>query len=179
MTLKIRILFILSVIILTSCQTVQYIADYSDSQDFSPYKTYNLMEWNEANNRYVNGIDKERILKALHTEMNARGYTISNTPDLMLNVNVIIEERKGTHAYTTYMGGYYSPFGYGVTTYQEYTYLVGTLIIDMFEESSKKQVWHGAAIGNVSENNNRTDESVHLIVKRILNKYPIRPVEGK
>ncbi len=171
------ILLFSTLFLIASCQTVKYIADYSPDQDFSSYKTYNLMKWNEANNQFINGIDKERILKAVHKEMAARGYTLSPDPDLMLNVNVIIEERKGTHAYTTYMGGYYTPFGYGVTTYQEYTYLVGSLILDVFDHKDKKQVWHGAAMGEVSQNRERTDEGVHRIVSRILSKYPVKPLE--
>lgn len=161
----------------TSCQTVKYIADFDESQDFTQYKTYNLMQWNEKNNKYISGINKERILRGIHKEMEKRGYSLSEKPDIMLNVNVIVEERKGTHAYTTYMGGYYTPFGYGVTTYQEYTYLVGTLIIDMFEESSKKQIWHGAAMGEVEEKRERTEEDFHRIISRILKRYPIPPLE--
>jgi len=162
-------------LLITSCQTVKYVSDFSSSHDFTPYKTYNLMQWNQANNKYINGIDKERILSSLDTEMTRLGFTKSNNPDVMLNVNIIIQEKTGTQAYTTYMGGYYSPYGYGVTTYQEYSYLVGSLIIDMFDEKSKKQVWHGAAMGEVDEEKERNEENIKRIINRIMNKYPIQP----
>ena len=164
-------------LILTSCQTVKYISDYNSDHDFTPYKTYNMLKWNEANDKYINDIDKQRILSSIDKEMASRGYTKSPNPDIMLNVNLIIEERKGTHAYTTYMGGYYTPFGYGVTTYQEYTYLVGTLVIDMFDNSTKKQVWHGAAMGEVDQDRDRNEEKIHRVIGRILKRYPIQPVE--
>lgn len=164
-------------LLLGSCQTVNYISDFKSDHDFTPYKTYNFMKWKEANNRYINGINKDRILSAIDKEMASRGYTKSPNPDIMLNVNVIIEERKGTQAYTTYMGGYYTPIGYGVTTYQEYTYLVGSLIIDIFDNKTKSQVWHGAAMGEVDQEKERTESKINTVINRILKRYPIQPVE--
>jgi hypothetical protein len=161
--------------VLASCQTIKYISDYNSSTDFTAYKTYNMMQWNKGNDRYLNNLDKQRVLAAIDMEMTRLGFTKSTTPDAMLNVHVIIEEKTGTHAYTTYMGGYYTPFGYGVTTYQDYTYLVGTLVIDMFDEKTKQQIWQGGAIGEVEEGNERKEENVNRIINRIMKKYPIQP----
>lgn len=166
---------VIALFLLGSCQTVQYISDYNQSHDFTPYKTYNFMQWNTANDKYLSGIDKSRIIAAIEKEMSNLGFTKSTTPDVMLNIQVIVEERKGTHAYTTYMGGYYTPFGYGVTTYQEYTYLMGTLIVDMFEEKSKQQVWQGAAIGEVQEGSDKREANIKTVVSRIMKRYPLQP----
>lgn len=175
--MKILIALFSLLILLGSCQTVEYISDYNKSTDFTPYKSYNFMQWNPKNDQYLSGIDKQRIISATENEMKRLGFTKSNNPDVMISVNIIIEERTGTHAYTTYMGDYYSPFGYGVTTYQDYTYLVGTLLVDMFDEKSKQQIWQGGAIGEVEENSDTKEEEVNRIVNRIFKKYPIQPEE--
>ena len=86
----------------------------SDSQaDFAKYKTYTFSE--DALKLPVEQLNRDRIIKAVETEMAAKGFTKSESnPDMLVDLNVKTVQR--TEATATNTGGMYgrgSRYGYG------------------------------------------------------------------
>jgi hypothetical protein len=189
------VIILFTVILLSSCSSLQIISDYDKTVDFTTYKTYTFLPWNENNSKMVGPYGQRRIYMALRNELNSRGYVEDeNNPDLAISPLVIIEEKTGTTAYTNYYnpGGYYGYYGYGyggwgvgmgysTTTYSDYTYLKGTLLIDMFDTSKKELIWQGGAVGEVEDDRHRGDKEkerkTNIIMKRVFSQFPVKPAK--
>jgi hypothetical protein len=134
----------------------------------------------------VNDFDRKRIVDAVKAQMEAKGYTYAESnADLSVSNYIILDEKEQTTAYSTYMGGYgyYGGFGYygygpgfGVgtthTTYNTETYTVGTLIIDVFDNSTKKLVWQGIGVGTINENPKKREHNTPKVIAQIMASLP-------
>ncbi len=183
---KIFVLFFAITLILSSCSTLKVTSDYDPNVNFSKYKTYNLLPWREDVSRMVNDFDRKRIADAIKHEMELRGYKYAESNiDVSVSAYIILDEKEQTTAYSTYMGGYgyYAGFGYygygpGVgmgtthTTYNTETYTVGTLIIDIFDNSTKKLIWQGIGVGTINENPKKREQNTPGVIAKIMESLP-------
>lgn len=182
------ILLILFNALLSSCSDgITVTSDFDKSVDFDSYKTFGFMPWPKDNNALVNEFDKKRLLDAMRAEFKARGMTEVPGPsgDIALNVFVTAETKTEMQAYTNYYnngyGYYYSPYrgmggGTTTTTVRDVNYVLGTVIIDVFEVAGKKLIWQGIGQGVVDESpsSKKKDENVDNAVMKILSPYPVK-----
>lgn len=178
---------IFSLSLLVGCSDgITVTSDFDNTANFEEYKTFGFLPWPEKNEAIVNDINKKRILGALEKEFKARGMTMVNGPegDIAINVFVTAEQKTETQAYTNYYnngyGYYYSPYmgmggGASTTTVRDVNYVMGTVIVDVFEVSGKKLIWQGIGQGVVNETSNaaKKDANVDYAVAKILKSYPV------
>lgn len=190
---KLIILFAALILVFGSCKTMKVVNDFDPKVNFSKFKTYNVLAWDRDNAALINEFDKKRILNAIHAEMQARGYKkVSSSSDISVSVFIILNQKEQTTAYANHYSGYgyYGGFGYygfglgyntgmGTTTYHTEEYTVGTLIIDMFDNSTKKLMWQGIGKGTIKENRKHRDENIPKVIAKILEPYPIKPAKKK
>src|SRR5690554_8008790 len=81
---KIRFLVLSCVILLfiSSCTTVRVLSDYDREADFNTYKTYAFYKTG-IDKAEISDLDKKRILRAIDSEMSAKGFVKSNDPDIL------------------------------------------------------------------------------------------------
>ena len=139
-----------------------------------------------AINELINDMNKRRLLDAVEREFALRRVTkSSNNADIAVSLNVIVSVERGVTAYTDYysMGGYgyYPSMGYGgsTTTYQSYDYKQGTLILDVFDVSTKQMVWQGMGIGTLPDDPSKAEKTINKYMSSIMQKYPVRAAEIK
>ncbi len=165
-------------------------SDYDKDTDFTPYKTYSFYGWAKNSDQIINQINKDRIESAVAAEMEKRGYTyIESGGDLTVSLFIQLDQQKGVTAYTDHYSmspyGYrYGPgwgwgYGYSTTRYQEYDYVVGTLVIDIFDHQQKKLIWQGVGSQTVDEKPDNREYGIQRAVRGIMSKYPIKPGKGK
>jgi len=185
---KIIILSFAIVMALTSCETLKVTSDFDPNVNFSKYKTYSVLPWNDDNSALINEFDQKRILNSVHEQMVARGYKkVESGSDISVSTFLILNEKEQTTAYTNHYGGYgyYGGFGYygfgpgyGVgtssTTYNTQTYIVGTLILDVFDNSTKKLIWQGIGAGTVDNNPQTRDKNIPKAIAKIMAPYPVK-----
>ncbi|MCK5207754.1 MAG: DUF4136 domain-containing protein, partial [Cyclobacteriaceae bacterium] len=94
-----------------------------------------------------------------------------------------VDERTSKTAYTNYTGG----FGYGrswgwgpgmgtsTTTYSERDYRVGTIVIDFYDEETKKLVFQATMQTEVKEKAKKREKSIPKNVAKLMKKYPVKP----
>ncbi len=186
---NIKIIAIPSLLLLfiASCTSVQVLSDYDRGANFSNYKTYAFYKTG-IDKAQISDLDKKRILKAIETEMAAKGFMKSENPDLL--VSIFTKEREQVDIYNGYWGGYYgwgwSPYywgpgygyGYGgnVSTSTE-----GSLYIDLIDTKSKQLVWQGKGVGTLSNTSNidKKEARIKEFVSHIMEQYPPNAVAAK
>lgn len=173
-----KILVIIFVIGLAACSSLKVSYDYDKQADFTKYKTYAFTE--EALKLPVGDLNRDRILKAIETELAAKGMTKSDSPDALIDIHVKAEEKVDATATTTpSYGGYgYGRYGYGggfSTTQINYNeYIEGTLFVNMVDAAAQKIVWQGRATKTLDEDASaeKREQNINTAVKQIFTKYP-------
>ena len=197
--MKIKLTSILFAIVasfaLVSCSSIKYNVDFDGSADFSSYKTFQFYGWAEESNKIINAIDQKRIESAFGLELDKRGLKyVEEGGDLMVTLYIITEDKTSRSATTTNTGGGYGYGGYyghgpaygwggagmggsSHTTYSEYDYTVGTLIIDVYDAKDKKLIWESISKGTIKEKTKGREERINSTVTKMMIKYPVEPVK--
>ena len=97
------------------------ISDYDRSAAFESYSTYNIMEGAGPDQGEYQSFFTKYVIEAITVEMESRGYTKSDDPDLLVNFNARLQDKtKVTTSsapppmyggYYGYRGGYYGAWG--------------------------------------------------------------------
>ncbi len=183
------------VLFFSACSGIKVTTDFDKNVDFTKYKTFEYYGWEKDSDEILNRFDKERIENAFGKEFRKRGLKyVENGGDLIVTLYIVTKQKQQTSATTTGMGGmggmgygYGGYYGYGPsygwgggyshTTVNTYDYMVGTLIIDVYDATDKKLVWESIGEGTVEEDPKRRDESTVITVEKIMKPYPIKPTK--
>jgi len=157
----------------TSCVSVRVASDYDRNANFSDYKSFAFYKPG-IDKAEINDLDKRRILRAIETEMLAKGFTKSENPDML--VSIFTKSREKINVYNDG----YGPYGYGWGWYPWYWGGYGTvsrttegvLYIDLIDANKKELVWQGQGTGYLSHDMNKKEERIKEFVAKILEKYP-------
>lgn len=162
----------------TSCVSVRVASDYDKNANFGEYKTFAFYKTG-IDKAEISDLDKKRILRAIETELLAKGFTKSQNPDLL--VSIFTKSREKVNVYNNGWG----PFGYGwgwspwywnnfnTTSVSRST--EGTLFIDLIDNSKKELVWQGVGTGYIRSRTSsiiKKEERIKEFVKNIMEKYP-------
>ncbi len=166
---------IVLVLLLTSCNAIRVNSDFDKSVDFSRFKTYAFYK-NGIDKVEISDLDKKRILRSIDNQMQKKGFTKSESPDLL--VNFFTKERQQVDVNQFNMGwGYgwgfgWNPWIWGGSQTAISSYSEGTLFIDLIDANHKEMIWQGEGQGNLSQKTNDKDELINEFVTKILDQYP-------
>jgi hypothetical protein len=176
----------LSVIIVSAfifgCSSIKVTSDSEKSTDFSQYKTFSFLGWQNDSDKVMNDFDKKRMRDAFKAEFQKRNLQfVESDGDMAISLFIVVSKERSVTAYTNhYGGGYgrYHRYGYGwggssSTSYSENDYLKGTLVMDAFDEKSGDQIWQGIAAGTVQEKPEKREKSIPNTVRALMNKFPV------
>ncbi len=174
----IKFLPLLLLFFLASCDAVSINSDYDKKVDFSKYKTYAFYKTG-IDKVEISDLDKKRILASIDEQMTLKGFSKSETPDLLININTKAEKNISVNQFN---GGFGYGYGFGFSPYfginSGYSSNIeGTLTIDLIDATKKELIWQGEGVGNLTKNTNKKDENIKGFVSRILTQYP--PVQKK
>ena len=146
------------------------------SANFANYRTFGFPERLGTDDRDGYTSLLSQYLKAATTrEMQARGYQLSDDPDLLINFGVLTQEKIRSTTTPSY-GGYYGYRGYGAwggydTTVTQYT--EGTLTIDLIDARRNQLVWEAAGTGRIrDEVRANLQPAVNDAVTLLFQQYP-------
>jgi hypothetical protein len=176
-----KLLPLLLLFIVASCDTVKVYSDYDKSVDFTQYKTFAFMK-SGIDKVEISDLDKKRILNAIDQQLQAKGFTKSETPDLLVNIFTKSREEISVNQFNAGYGygwGWgWNPYMYGGQTYVSSS-TEGTLYIDLIDAKKKELIWQGEGTGTLSKNMDEKDAIVNDIVTQILAQYPPTKEEKK
>jgi hypothetical protein len=157
-------------------------ADYDRAADFSKYRTYGFVAPAATDTGQFKSLATQIMQSAASREMEARGYTRAENPDLVINFKGKLEEKTDIESTPApyygpgwgYRGWYGAPFGgYGGTEVTTRRYNVGTLVMDVVDRDKRQVVYQGGVEGVVSKKmlENR-ETAINGAVAHIFSKYP-------
>jgi hypothetical protein len=152
----------------------------SPTAEFSTYHTYNYESALGTDKRKgVRSILSNYLIAATDREMQARGYSKSDTPDLVLNFYVHTKEKiRTTSSPSMSTGGYY---GYRAPHYGAYggyetrttQYTEGTLNVDIVDNQKHELAWEGVAVGRVNDEVlENLEAAANSAIGEVLSKFP-------
>jgi len=184
------LVFLVPLMLMPGKMKVTY--DYDKAANFGEFKTFSVAlpsaaDMATASAKYptiVNQLNETSLQNAIISEMESRGYTKSETPDLMVTYNIKIQTQTEYQANTMgmgpglYGGGFYGGFyGYGgwggmsTTTVTPEDYNTGSIVIDVVSTKTNTLVWYGAGAGLISDNSTKNAEQLPSKVTQIFAKY--------
>ena len=170
----IKFLPVLLLFVLGACSSVRVASDFDKNVDFTPFKTYAFYK-NGIDKVEISDLDKKRILRSIDETMAAKGFTKSDTPDLLVNIFTKAREQVNVNQFNAGWGygwGYgWNPYIWGGNT-NVYTTTEGTLYIDLIDAKKKEMIWQGEGQGVLTQNSGDKDARIKEFVTKILEQYP-------
>ena len=164
-----RIFFLpLLFLVVSSCCSIRVNSDYDKKVDFSLYKTFAFYK-SGIDKVEISDLDKKRILRSIDEVMTTKGFSKSETPDIL--VNFFTKEREQVDVNNWGYGWGWNPYMWGgnISTYR---YVEGTLYIDLIDARKKELIWQGEGEGVLTKDTNKKDEKIKEFVTQILAQYP-------
>lgn len=168
---------------LTGCASGPDIrADYDRAADFGKYRTYGFLAQAGTDEGDFKSLSTQMLQNAASRQMEARGYTRSDNPDLVINFKGQLEEKTDIEStpapyygpgwgYGGWGGAYWG--GWGGTEVTTRRYNVGTLVMDVVDREKRQVVYQGGIEGVVTrEMMQNREATITAAVEHIFSKYP-------
>lgn len=177
---------VLTALLVTACApTVKVRSDADPSVNFSQYKTYNFFsQLGIESDGYAN-LMGQHFREAISAEMQSRGFQLSDTPQLQINVSAATDDKIRVNSYQDpylyggyygrgYMGGWGMPMYYGGSTTTVSQYTVADVYIDAVDAQLHKMVWQGVASFTLSEKMQKeARQHIFNTVDQIYTQFPV------
>jgi Domain of unknown function (DUF4136) len=154
----------------TACAGIN--TDYDHNADFGHYKTYSFGKVQTAN-----GLWDERVKSAVESQLAAKGMTeVPSGGDVVITArDAIHNEQQLNTFYDGFGGGRRFGGGFGMSTTTVDNYKVGTLVVEMFDASSKNLVWRATASNTLSTKPDKNIKSLDKNVQKMFEHFPPQP----
>lgn len=167
--LGMALLFALLACTLASAQDVT--TNSMPGVDFSKYHTYKWVSVEGAT--YPNQIIDAQIKQSVDNQLASKGFTKTDadTANLYIGYQVSLNQEKQWNAYG--MGGGLR-WGGGMATAQQSTIAIGTLVLDMYDPTTKQLVWTGRASKTLDPGANQQKKQKNLdkAMQKLLKNFP-------
>ncbi|WP_448517967.1 DUF4136 domain-containing protein [Rhodoflexus sp.] len=156
-----------------------------DTVDFASYKTFAFLQRPPGERVYGSLLAENEMIYGIQEELEARGLKADTTaPDLLVSFksNAQVSQKQVSTMPPAWgmmpMWGFYDPFFWGPGIMnpwnQRQTQIIteskGTIELFLFERTSKKPVWQGAAVGNADN----PYENVRLSLQKLFRNFPLK-----
>ena len=139
--------------------------------NFTQFHTYKWVTIQGAS--YPNQILDQEIKDAINTQLSEKGLTMvtGEKADLYVGYQTAVDQQRQWNAFG--MGGGWR-FGGGMGTATSSTIDIGTIVLDMYDPSTKQLVWTGRATKtlNPSKNQQKNMENLNKAMQKLLKNYP-------
>tara|TARA_R110000850_G_scaffold182360_1_gene307825 strand:- start:87156 stop:87674 length:519 start_codon:yes stop_codon:yes gene_type:complete len=170
--MKTLLIPIFALLLFASCSSVRVASDYDTKANFNNYTTYAFFKPG-IDKAEISDLDKKRILRAIDTELSAKGLQKSENPTMLISIFTKAKERVDVYQNHYGWGGYWG-WGWGhpwggasVSRTTE-----GTLYIDIIDAKTNELVWQGMGTAPLARDMEKKDARIKEIVQKILEKYP-------
>lgn len=186
-----KILKAFSIVVLAmamvSCSGVKVAVDENKNIDFSKYKTYSFLGWQNQSDEILSAEDKGYLRDAFIHQFERRGMTkVNSGGDMQISLYIITSEESAFSGYNDYVAGagynHYYGFGYGTgnmnNTYQTASKEFGTMIMNCYDGKSRDQIWQAIATSALQQKVEKRDKSIPSKIANLMSYFPVKPNKG-
>ncbi len=181
-------------LLMTACApSVKVRSDAVPDVNLAQFQTYDFFSQLGIEGDNYSNLLGQHFRDAISREMNSRGFAVSDTPQLQINVSIGAEEKVRVNTYQEpYLyGGYYGMRGFGMygnpwgyaggttrTTVSQYT--EANVYIDVVDASEHRLLWQGVATFTLTDKmQSQMRETVNNTVQKIFSQFPVpMPASG-
>jgi hypothetical protein len=142
----------------------------TDSDPAAPFATYKTYAWTPGTAADVS-LTEQRIHDGVNAQLQGKGMTQVDS-----NPNVFVATHVTTHTVPQVIADGFGPWGFGGGMATVQTYTEGSLIVDLYDATTKKMVWRGVATATVSSKPEKNAEKIDKSLMKMFARYP--PVVG-
>ena len=142
----------------------------TDSDPAAPFATYKTYAWTPGTAADVS-LTEQRIHDGVNAQLQGKGMTQVDS-----NPNVFVATHVTTHAVPQVIADGFGPWGFGGGMATVQTYTEGSLIVDLYDATTRKMVWRGVATATVSSKPEKNAEKIDKSLMKMFARYP--PVVG-
>lgn len=167
------ILYILLIVLITSCNAVRVNYDYDKATDFSSYTTYNYYP---DLNTGLSQLDTKRLLKAVDSDMQLKGIQLSEEPDFFINIHSSSFRGPNNSSVGVGVGGGGRNAGGGVSIGIPVGQpnLSREIVFDLVDSQKDALFWQGVSESSYRDNASPSvrEDMLQRIVAKVFSKYP-------
>jgi hypothetical protein len=153
--------------------SIKTATDYDRTVQFSDYHSFFILKGNPSGNPLMD----QRATADVESALMAKGWM--ELPEGEGQAAVVIHAAtKNKHTYDTFYDGWGRGWrwgGFGDTTTFVENYKVGTLVVDIFDASSKQAIWHGFASDALSDSAKSNAQATEEAVDKLFRNFPGAP----
>jgi hypothetical protein len=153
--------------------------DFDKDANFAAYKTFAAKigtSWN-------NPIGEKRVLEEIEQAIAEKGWTKTDAEkaDTIVVLHGATEKQKSLNTFYSGMGGYGgygwrgmggAGMGMGTATTTTSEFLVGTLVVDIFDAKSKQLVFRGTATDELSDKPEKNQKKLDKASQKMFKDFP-------
>jgi len=148
--------------------------DFDKSFNFQNVKTFSI----KIGTTWGNEISERRVLGEFENAIAAKGWKkVEANADIQVVLHGATQTKHDVN--TFYAGGgygYYRGFGgMGTTSTTVTEYMVGTLVVDMFDPKTKNLVFRGSASDEISDKAEKNQQKVVKASEKMFKNFPPVP----
>ena len=157
------------VLLAASAQAQEVRSNYMPGTNFAKYHTYKWVPIEGG--AHPNQIVDAQIKQSIDLQLSSKGFTKTDNDkaDLYVGYQTSLDQEKQWNAYS--MGG---PRWGGMATATSSIINVGTLVLDMYDPTTKQLVWTGTATKTIDPSNNQEKNQKNLdkAMQKLLKDFP-------
>jgi hypothetical protein len=138
----------------------------TDSDPAAPFATYKTYAWTPGTASAIS-LTEQRIHDGVNAQLQGKGMTQVNS-----NPNVFVATHVTTHTVPQVIADGFGPWGFGGGMATVQTYTEGSLIVDLYDATTKKMVWRGVATATVSSKPEKNAQKIDKSLMKLFARYP-------
>ena len=138
----------------------------TDSDPAAPFATYKTYAWTPGTASAVS-LTEQRIHEGVNAQLQGKGMTQVDS-----NPNVFVATHVTTHAVPQVIADGFGPWGFGGGMATVQTYTEGSLIVDLYDATTRKMVWRGVATATVSDKPEKNAVKIDKSLAKLFARYP-------
>jgi hypothetical protein len=146
--------------------------DYDHSADFNRYKTYSWISAKGSNDLW-----SERIMQDVDQQLAAKGWSkVQSGGDAAVSAFGRVRNEQTMNTFYDGLGGGWRWGGFGEATTTVENTPVGSLVVDIFDSSTKKLIWRATSTDTLSEKPDKNEKKLEHAVEEMFKHFP--PTKG-
>ena len=138
----------------------------TDSDPGAPFATYKTYAWTPGTASAIS-LTEQRIHDGVNAQLQSKGMTQVDS-----NPNVFVATHVTTHTVPQVIADGFGPWGFGPGMATVQTYTEGSLIVDLYDATTRKMVWRGVATAAVSDKAEKNAVKIDKGLMKMFERYP-------